>query len=68
MKVDLIKRAYSDNTKEYSIIWGIDKELNFYVYTIPDFLMIYKGSSKKESENKFNEYLENFCGEIESFI
>lgn len=67
-KIDIIQRAFSNNTKEYSIVWGLDADLTFYVYSIPDFVRIYTGPDENEARRIFNEYTKTFNGETESYL
>jgi hypothetical protein len=69
MKVDIIKRVFSNRDKadETSLVIGLDKDQTFYVYTIPEFLRIYTGKDEKEAFKYFNKY-ENGYDETESYI
>jgi hypothetical protein len=66
-RVDLIQRSYSDDTQEYSIVIGLDKDLTFYVYSLPDFYRFYTGKDEKEAIQCFKKYTLDHKGELESF-
>ena len=66
--IDIIQRHFSDDTKDYSIAWGLDKDFKFYVYSIPDFVSIYKGPDEKHAKQVFEKYTKDFTGERVSFL
>lgn len=67
MKVDIIKRTFTED-KEYSVIIGLNKELVFSVYSIPDFTNFYTGKDEKEAFATFDKHTKDLTGETESHL
>lgn len=69
-RVDIIERfhfKFTDNS-EYSIVIGLSKSLNFYVYDLPNFYIFYKGTNETEAFNCYNKLIKNEVGYKENFV